>query len=156
MRQMALKVVRACPRWTCQMAFSISYWTCAFMRITSIKFTLGFDGAARLFWGLLANPSINLLGYIRNRKIYDRGFACSQNPSGQRGFGLSNPPRKSILYVPFDCFWKIRQYSCLIGIRKGLAVGYSFLSLWQWFCILMIIAFSAPNRGFIRRLFING
>ena len=38
-------------------------------------------GCKVLFWGRLANPSIKLLGYIRNRKIYDRGFACSQNPS---------------------------------------------------------------------------
>jgi len=44
-----------------------------------------------LFWPRLADPSIKLSCYISNRKLYDKGSACAQNPSRQRGLGFEEP-----------------------------------------------------------------
>ncbi len=48
------------------------------------------------FWARRADPSIKLLGFIRNRKIYDKGSACAQNALAGGVGNIENRPKRDI------------------------------------------------------------
>ena len=87
-------------------------------------------GVASLFWERLADLSIKLLGCISDRKIYDRGSACSQNPDRMGGFGFANPQSKESSLS--HCFWFLIDQAVLVfdGYHKGVSCSvFLFIAL---------------------------